>query len=107
MKMRIKKIKWVSIMKYGFLVWLRHYKLLFFISFLVVAGLGGYEWRRSLFTYTWTPEQRKAYLDTTIKETVFQEQQFLGSLKKIDALRSEHAKRVSPSEELFISGKED
>ena len=107
MRLRFKKIPWGSFVKFGFSLWLRHYKLFFFISFLIVAGLGGYEWRRSLFTYSWTPEERKIYLEATIKETIFQEDHFLSVLKKIDVLKGEHAQKISPSEELFISGKDE
>lgn len=89
-----------------FMLWLRHYKLLFFVSFLVVAGLGGYEWRKSLFAYAWSPEERKAYLEKTIKETVFHEDKFLTVLEKLSVLRDEHAKTIVPKKDLFIQARE-
>lgn len=107
MKMRLKKINWKQVVKAIFLQWLRHYKLLFFVSFLVVAGIGGYQWRQNLYGYSWTPEERKTYLDKTIKETVFHEQQFLSVLEALERTQSDHLTPRTPAKELFVRAREE
>jgi hypothetical protein len=106
MQLKFKKIHWGDLVKRIFVLWLKHYKLLFFISFLIVAGLGGYEWRKSLFAYAWSPEERKAYLEKTIKETVFHEDKFLMVLEKLSVLRDEHTKSIAPQKNLFIQARD-
>lgn len=94
--------KWEKLPSKIFVVWLRHYKLLFFLLFLGVASWGGYEWRRNLFAYSWSPEDRQRYLEATIKETAFQEEDFLRVLKKIEEVSQQHDQSVSSERELFI-----
>ncbi len=83
-------------------MWLRHYKFLFFLLFLVVASWGGYEWRRNLFVYHWSEQERKQYLEATVKETAFQEKEFLAVLAQLASLAERHAENTVPERELFI-----
>ncbi len=98
--------KWTKLPGKVFTAWLRHYKLLFFLLFMVVASWSGYEWRRNLFVYNWSAEERQRYLEATIKETAFQEEDFLEVLKKLEEVSGKHAQTISSDRELFIGERE-
>lgn len=102
MRWNVKKIHWGDIGKHLFRFWLRHYQLLFFIFFLLLAIWSGYEWYRNLFTYQWSPEQRKTYLEKTIKETVFDQQGFLDVLERLEKRHQQYLAPTPSQEELFI-----
>lgn len=93
---------WSKLPSKLFVVWLRHYKLLFFLLFVVVASWSGYEWRRNLFTYSWSGEERQKYLEATIKETAFQEEDFLLVLKKLEEVSQKHSQSFTSERELFM-----
>lgn len=93
---------WQKLPSRIFLVWLRHYKLLFFFLFVGVALWSGYEWRHNLFVYHWSNDERQRYLEATIKETAFQEKEFLEVLSKLEAVALQHTQSVMPERELFI-----
>ena len=98
---------WKKIPAKVFLLWLRHYKLLFLLLFVMVTAWGGYEWRRNLFVYHWSPEDRQRYLEATIKETAFQEERFLETIKNLEQIASDHVQSVIPTRDLFIGTKDE
>lgn len=97
---------WKNLTKVAFRFWLRRYKLFFFLFFLLVAGIGAYQWRYSLVTHRWSPEERRAYLEATIKETVFGEKKFLETLERRQALDQLHVEAVAPKRSIFPGGTE-
>ncbi len=98
---------WRKLPKKIFTVWLKRYKLLFSLSFVIVASWGGYEWRHNLFVYHWSSEDRQRYLEATIKETAFQEKDFLEVLGKIEKGTQKHAETVTAERDLFIGAREE
>ncbi|OGI22200.1 MAG: hypothetical protein A2808_02320 [Candidatus Moranbacteria bacterium RIFCSPHIGHO2_01_FULL_55_24] len=84
--------------------WYKHYKLGFFILFLVVLGIGGYAWYYSLYRYTWTEQQKKEYLETYYKETSFKETKFKALIENLKQREEDHKAVPELSRDLF-SGK--
>ncbi|MEP7162669.1 MAG: hypothetical protein ABI747_02795 [Candidatus Moraniibacteriota bacterium] len=85
--------------------WIKRYKLLFFFTFLIASGIGGFQWYRSLETYHWSPEEKKAYLDRTVKETSFQEQKFKEVLGVLSGLDKDNASHLPPIRDIFLGKK--
>lgn len=63
-------------MKRTLSAWYRHYKMLYFMLFLVVLGFGAWAWYGSLHRYSWNSEEKKAFIDSYAKETSFKETKF-------------------------------
>ena len=106
MRLSITLPKWKDLLKRAFLFWLRRYKVFFAVFFLLVALFGAYQWRASLVTHRWTPEERRAYLESTIKETVFDEKKFLQALEERQSLKELHEERAVPEQIIFPGGTE-
>ena len=99
------KIKWNSntlrvLWHKGFYQWIKHYRILFFVAFLILSGVSFYEWYRDLGHYEWTEQQKKEYLDRTIKETSFQQEKFEYALSKLEEQKQAHG---LPSLSSFVS----
>lgn len=86
--------------------WIKQYKILFSLLFVVVSGLGGFQWYLNLNHYSWTSEEKKAFLDRTIKETAFKEAQYRNVLKDLDELALEHTTPIAISRDIFLGKKE-
>ncbi|MFA9262257.1 MAG: hypothetical protein ACEQSB_02770 [Undibacterium sp.] len=101
MKFSMNKISLDGIRRRGLYVWIRHYKLLFVLIFLSLTGFVSYQWYQNLYRYAWTPEERKAYLNSTAKETAFQEDRFNSVLERLEEDREEHAESAELKYDLF------
>lgn len=101
----MKKLSLEKIRRQGFYVWIRHYKLLFVFIFLLLTGFSGHQWYQYLYRYSWTPEQRKAYLESTAKETAFQEEKFMGALGRLEADRARYGESLSLDRDLFAGAR--
>lgn len=86
-------------------VWYRHYKLLFFFSFLVVLGFGGYAWYQDLYGYGWNDAEKRAFLDTYSKETTFKEAKYRDAVERLEQRAERHKTDPSLSKDIF-TGKE-
>jgi len=86
--------------------WIKRYKIIFSLLFVIVSGLGGLQWYLNLNRYTWTPEEKKAFLDRTIKETTFKEDQYRNVLKYLEELALEHTTPIAISRDIFLGKKE-
>lgn len=95
-------LQWKKLPTKIFVFWLKRYKLLFFFFFLMVAGWGSYEWYRNIVTYEWDADARKQYLDSTVKETAFQEEGFLKVLTRLDVIAEEHHQSTTTTRQLFV-----
>lgn len=89
MKLPIETISFTKIRRQSFYLWIRHYKLLFVLCFLCLTGFASYQWYTNLYHYSWSSEERRVYLESTAKETVFQEEKFLDVLKRLETDRAE------------------
>lgn len=97
----MKKLNLDGIRRRSLYVWIRHYKLLFIFLFLILTGFIGYQWRQNLYHYSWTSEERKAYLNSTAKETAFQEERFQGVLNRFEEDRKERETLPELQHDLF------
>lgn len=86
--------------------WIKYYKWLYLVSFLLVLGYGVYEWHVHVRNYSWSDEEKKAYLLRTIEETKFQEKRFRDTLTHLDELRSAHERPLPITKDLFFGKKE-
>ncbi len=105
MKFSLKQISFGSTRKRSLYFWIRHYKSLFVISFFVLTGFIAYQWNRDLYQYQWTEGERKAYLETTAKETAFQEKKFLGVIERLDQDRERHGSVLETGRDLFAGAR--
>jgi hypothetical protein len=78
--------------KKGLFFWYRYYKVMFFFGFLIVLGAGGYFWHYNLYRHQWSDQEKKAFIESNFKETVFKEKEFV---KLVESLK----KRESRSQE--------
>ena len=81
--------------------WYRHYKVLFFFCFCIVLGFGGVAWYHDLYRYSWTGEEKKAFLDTYAKETNFKEAKFRETVDRLNGLRLSHDESPSIKKDVF------
>lgn len=100
------KLKWKNIPQHVFQVWLKRYKLLFFLLFIVVALWSGYDWYHSFAHYSWNPEERQQYLTATVRETSFQEDDFLDVLKHLDNIHEKHQQNETVERDLFLGAQQ-
>lgn len=86
-------------------IWYRHYKLLFFISFLIVLGFGGFAWYRDLYGYSWDDAKKREFLDTYAKETSFKEAKYRDTVDRLKERSENHRSDPALTKDIF-SGKE-
>lgn len=86
--------------------WIKRYKILFFVLFLFVSLFGGTQWYLYLNRYTWSTEEKKAFLDRTIKETAFKEDQYRNVLKALENLSNDHVTTLHVSRDIFAGKRE-
>lgn len=84
--------------------WYRHYKTLFFLCFCVVLVFSSAVWYRSLHQYSWSDEQKKAFLDSYVKETNFKEVKFRETVDRVKNMTESHMERLEVKRDIF-SGK--
>lgn len=84
--------------------WYRHYKILFFVGFLVVFGIGAVVWYRYLHIYQWSDESKQQFIEQHFKETVFKEKLFDTLVARLDERATAHETKLPLTKDLF-SGK--
>ena len=104
-KFSLNRISFASARKRGLYFCMRHYRLLFSLLFLGLTGFLMYQWNRDLYRYQWTESERRAYLETTAKETAFQEKKFLEVLENLDQDRQRHTAVTETSRDLFAGAR--
>jgi hypothetical protein len=102
----LKKPNFHLVQRKLFYVWIRHYKLLFFFTFLVITVIAGFQWYQDLYAYQWSENERRAYLDSTAKETAFQEEKFREILSLIERDSERHRKPIEIERDLFAGARE-
>lgn len=94
----VKKIfSWKRIMA----SWYRSYKVMFFISFLLVLGFGGYLWYSKLYQYRWSDERKKEFIETNFKATSFKEGAFERLVVSLKDRAARHEKVPQLSRNIF------
>ncbi|MDP3957181.1 MAG: hypothetical protein Q8Q10_01630 [bacterium] len=63
--------------------WFRHYKKFFFLGFLVILSVGGWNWYQSLYRYRFSDDEKKRYIDSYFKETIFKETRFRETVENL------------------------
>lgn len=86
-------------------VWYRHYKLLFFISFCIVLGFGGFAWYQDLYGYGWDDAKKREFLDTYAKETSFKEAKYQDTVDRLKQRSERHQTDPVLTKDIFF-GKE-
>ncbi len=95
------KISFAHVPKQLMFSWYRHYKALFFFCFCVVLGLSSVAWYRSLHQYSWSDEQKKAFLDSYVKETNFKEAKFRETVDRVKRMAESHTERIDIKRDIF------
>lgn len=106
MNLSFSRVSLSSIRKKGFNVWIRRYKWLFVLTFLILTGFVAYQWHYDLYRYHWTDGERQAYLETTAKETAFQEKKFRDVLARLERDQETHTQTHETERDLFAGAKE-
>lgn len=75
-------------------LWYRYYKVLALIGFFLVLAFGGWNYYYSVYQYRFSDEEKKQYVDSYFKETIFKEARFN---EVVDSLRA----RARMHEEAF------
>lgn len=86
--------------KYVFF-WFRHYKVIFFICFLIVLGYGSFSWHYYLNQYQWTEDEKKQFLDTNFKETAFKESKFKALVDRLSLRERLHTESPVLTKDIF------
>lgn len=82
--------------------WLyRWYKVGFAVLFLVVLGLGFWEWYYNTARYAWTDEQKKKFWEEYANEIDFKESRFDSVIAELDARAAKHAGDRSVERDIF------
>jgi hypothetical protein len=96
------KIKKYLSPRFIMFLWYRHYKILFFVGFLVVFGIGAVVWYRYLHTYQWSAESKQQYIEQHFKETVFKEKLFDTLVTRLDDRALAREAKPSLTKDLFL-----
>jgi|GEM_PF-1781430 len=81
--------------------WFRHYKKFFFFGFLVILSVGGWNWYQSLYRYHMSDDEKKQYIDSYFKETVFKEARFRETVKNLQARADLHKETLGLKRNIF------
>lgn len=83
------------------LAWYRYFKLTFTVLFFVVVAYGGYVWYSSLYHYTWSDGEKKAFADKTFTETNLKEKEFSKLLEMLKKRTEDHQNPLTISRNIF------
>lgn len=81
--------------------WYRYYKLMFFVGFLLVLGLGGYFWYSNLYQYRWSDQRKAEFIEKNFKATIFKEKAFHELVANLKERMRRHEKAVPLSRDIF------
>lgn len=87
--------------------WYRHYKAMFFLLFLVVLSIGGWNWYYSLYRYSFSDEEKKQYVEQYFKETTFKEARFREVVDDLVERRRMHEETLELKRDIFKGNKGD
>ncbi|HLC95505.1 MAG TPA: hypothetical protein VJH89_03370 [Patescibacteria group bacterium] len=96
-----KKIKTYFSIKRTLSFWYRFYKVLFFICFLIVLGIGGWNWYYSLYRYHLSDEEKRIYTEQNFKETTFKEAEFRNLVNALVEQARVHTQTITLERNIF------
>lgn len=82
--------------------WYRFYKVLFFIGFIIVLGVGAYFWYSNLYQYRWSAERKKEFIETNFKATVFREKPFQQLVLDLKERARRHEEALPLTRDIFL-----
>ena len=89
----------------AFYHWMKRYKIVFALLFVIVATLGGLQWYRDLMKYRWSEDQKKSYIERTVTQTIFNKEKFQHALDSLTAIKISHEKEVASVVRNLFAGK--
>jgi hypothetical protein len=98
-----KKFKGRFTMKTLVLFWFRFARTFFRVLFLLVLCGGVFVWYDNVYRGGWNDAQKKQYIETTSKETVFKENDFLKAVDMAKKKSDLFTRDVSVTRDLFMS----
>jgi hypothetical protein len=81
--------------------WYRHYKIMFFVGFVVVLLMVAYLWYANLYQYRWSEERKKEFIETNYKATTFKEKAFQQLVSRLKDRDVRHDKSFMLSRDIF------
>ena len=83
------------------LAWYRYFKVFFVLLFLCISLFGSFLWYQSLYNFHWDDSQKKAYIETTTKETNLKQKEFEKLLTSLKERESQHEEESPISRNVF------
>jgi len=83
--------------------WYRHYRKIFFIGFLIVFSLGGWDYYYSVFRYRLTDEEKNQYINSYFKEVLFDKKKFLDTIDTLEKREESHTQSPYLTKNIFQS----
>ncbi|MEK9151166.1 MAG: hypothetical protein AAB547_00875 [Patescibacteria group bacterium] len=81
--------------------WYRRYKAMFFLLFLAVLAIGGWNWYYSLYRYRFSDEEKKQYVEQYFKETTFKEAKFREVVDRLMERARMHGETLELKRDIF------
>lgn len=81
--------------------WFRHYKKFFFLGFLIILSVGGWDWYQSLYRYHMSDDEKKQYIDSYFIETAFKETGFRETVENLQARARLHEEELQLKRNIF------
>lgn len=82
-------------------LWYRWYRTVFFLGFVAVLGFGGWLWYYNLYQYSWGEEEKRAYQESSFKQTDFKAEKFRRIIEVLKDREISHLQGHSPERDLF------
>ncbi len=84
------------------LFWYRHYRKFFLLLFLLVISTGAFNYYRYVFAYHFTEDEKKQYIESYFKETLFQEKNFLSLVESLESRKQDYGNNPSLQQNIFL-----
>jgi hypothetical protein len=85
----------------------RKSRWLIFVSIFMVAGFSGHIWYKYVYNPGWNDEQKKAYINSKDKGTVFNKSRFDGIISNQDKRRNNYDKKIEEVQDIFKLGERE
>jgi hypothetical protein len=83
------------------LAWYRYFRIFFGILFLLILGVGSYIWYQSLYNYKWSEDEKKTYMEITVKETNLKYKELEKLLVSLKERERQHQEKSPITRNLF------
>ncbi|NCQ06656.1 MAG: hypothetical protein GW815_03820 [Candidatus Moranbacteria bacterium] len=72
------------------LFWYHHYRKFFLLVTFIVIGFGIWNYYHYILAYHFTEDEKKQYIESYYKETLFQEKKFLSLVQSLESRKEDH-----------------